>query len=642
MLSKFNKLLIVSILIASSLLLLNQDKTFAAQRIGNGLYIKNNVTVMVNGERVTFNDPILNKNGQLFLPMRDFYEIIGATVYWNQKTKTASAERNGNRVDVTLNSRTAKLNGETVTVNVPPFLYKYKTYVPIRFLSEKLGGTVKWNQQAQRVDITVGNEVPSPSPEPVPTPIKDPYYLHINDKRIAMADPIITKGGRSYIPAEYFYENLENSSGKWLTKDQFELQISGLIFVFTNGSSTIKVNDESVATDEQPFTRSGKMYVPVKFIVNAVGDGGNLRYLSKQKEMYIYLYQYMFTSKFLEKSYGSTKVPQNTPNAELSGNRTLLVSDNPETLTAKVIPNSTATLSEQIVKSSESVNEHRVFGWHYNTLGKNIALGITVENTSQTTSLQVAKSQGVFKRSGHSWINYDIGLPIADHVLNDKLQQAESEGITIAPGETKVIQMYTLSNSYIIGFLHDLDIQAVNGGESSYTIRTVLAKNNEDLSTIHSEVVPINPYAAHPRGVWPSSTIVSEFPTYTIGDAEAGYSISNGKTDHFLTAESSLEQRNGALGNSGHFGINYIVNIPVANPSGQPQKVRLKLSGRGGLYSGAIKVNGQVHLIPTLKPGKEYIELPSYTINGTNEVITIEVMHAGGSNLPMAIYIETE
>ena len=113
-------------------------------------------------------------------------------------------------------------------------------------------------------------------------------------------------------------------------------------------------------------------------------------------------------------------------------------------------------------------------------------------------------------------------------------------------------------------------------------------------------------------------------------------------TDHFLTKESSLEQENGSIGNSGHFGLNYIVNIPVDNPFGQPKNVKLKLTGRGGLYSGAIKINGQVHLIPTLKPGTEYIELPGYTINESHETITLELMHSGGSNLPLAIYIETE
>ena len=636
----FKKVCIIILLIATSSLLLKLNTVFAKQQVDSGLYMKNNVSVEVNGEKVTFEDPMLNKNGFLFLPMRNFFEIIDTTVYWNQQTKTASAIKNDHIVDVKLNSKSANVNGKKITVDEPPFLYNDKTYVPIRFLSETLGGKVKWNQQAQKVEITLNDEQTTESESP--PVIEKPYYLHINNKRIEMNEPIITREDRTYIPAQYFFENVENASGKWLSKEQFELQISGLIFVFTNGSNTIQVNDELILTSEQPFIQSEKMYVPVKFIVNTAGEGGKLRYLSEQRKMYIYLYPSMFTSKFLEKSFGSTQMPESTPTAELSGSRTLLVSDNPETLTTSLIPNSTATLSEQNVHSDIALNEHRIYGWHYNTLGKNIELAITVENTSSITSLQVTKSEGLFKSSSNSWINYDIGLPIADQVLNNRLQQAESEGITIAPGETKIIQLYSLYDSYIIGFFHDFDIQPINEGESSYTIRTVLAKNNEELTTIHSAPVPIDLFAAHPRGAWPSSSIVSEFPTYTIGGDQVGYSISNGKTDHFLTKESSLEQVNGSVGNTGHFGMDYIVKIPVNNPFGQPQNVKITLAGRGGLYSGAIKLNDQVHLIPTLKSGTEYIELPSYTINESNEIITLEIMHSGGSNLPLAIYIETE
>ncbi len=634
------KLWIVTVILTISLTVFGDNKALANQNVGKGIYLKNNVTIIVNGEKVTFRDPIVNKSGYLFLPMRSFYEAIGTTVDWNQKAKIASAEKNGNRIDVTLNSTKAKVNGNTVSVYVPPFLYKDRTYVPIRFLSENFGGSVIWNETLQRVDIYFDNQQNPEPAEPINPVNPDPYYLHINNKRLLMEDPIVTKQGRTYIPAEYFYENLENASGKWLSEQQFELQVSGLIFVFTNGSNTVQVNDEMVVTEEKPFIQSTKMYVPVNFVVNA--QGGNLRYLANQREMYIYLDKYMFTSEFLEKSYGSTKVPQVTPSASLTGTRTLLVSDNPETLTSNLIPNSIATLSQQKVQSSNPKNEHRVFGWHYNTLGKNVNLGITIENKSSTTSLQVTKSEGLFKTSGNSWINYDIGLPIADQVLNNKLTPAKSSGITIAPGETKTIESYYLYDKYIIGFLHDVDVQPVGGSESNYIIRTVLSKNDEDLTTIHSDPVSIDAFAQHPRGVWPSSEILSEFPIYTIGNPEVGYSISNGKTDNLFTKENSLEQINGVVGNPGHFGVDYLVNIPINNPTGQSQTVKLKLSGRGGFYSGAIKVNGVVHLIPTLRPGTEYLELPGYTVNAGSDVIKLEVMHAGGSNLPLAIYIETE
>lgn len=68
----------------------------------------------------------------------------------------------------------------------------------------------------------------------------------------------------------------------------------------------------------------------------------------------------------------------------------------------------------------------------------------------------------------------------------------------------------------------------------------------------------------------------------------------------------------------------------------------MKLAGRGGLYSGAIKVNGKVYLVPSLRVGTEYVELPEYTIDGSSGTIELELMHAGGVNLPVAIYVGTK
>lgn len=233
-------------------------------------------------------------------------------------------------------------------------------------------------------------------------------------------------------------------------------------------------------------------------------------------------------------------------------------------------------------------------------------------------------------------------MPIADAVLNDKLTTSENQRITIKPGETKIIEKYELYPGYIIGFLQDIDITSVNGTNSDYTIRTVLSKNDGDLTKIQSEPVPIDRAAAHPRGVWPFSTILAEFPAYTVGSPEIGYNISNGQTDHLQTVENSLSKVNGTVGNPGHFGVVYKVNIPIVNSSGGPKVIRLILAGRGGLYSGAIKMNGKVLLVPTLKAGTEYVDLPEYTVQGDTDMISLEIMHAGGASLPAAIYINSQ
>ncbi|MFC9541054.1 copper amine oxidase N-terminal domain-containing protein [Lysinibacillus sp. NPDC056959] len=601
----------------------------SASAASDKIHIKNNVSIQINGETLKVNDPVLNKSDYIFLPMRALYEAVGASVDWKKETLTASAIRDGKSVNLTVNSKTALVDGQKVPMVVAPFMYKDRTYMPLRFVSENFGGNVNWNPTTQTVDISLSDETQG-----------NPYFLHINNERIVMDDPIIVKQSRSYIPANYIYDNLEDSSGTLLPDKSFELQIAGMSFLFKENSNQVLVNDEVVTIEEKPFMQNGKMYVPVSFIVNTLG--GNLRYIENKRELYLYVYQYMYTSSFLEKSYGATAKPINVPSARLEGDRDLLISDNPETLTSKLIPNSNATLSQYQVKATAATKKHRVFGWHYNTLGTDVQIGITVQNTSSTESIEVIDSKGTSQQSGNSWVGHDIGLTIADATFNNKFKKSSSKGIVIAPGETKVIESYGLLRDYIIGFLHELDIQAVNGGTPEYTIRTVLTKNNSNLTSILSDPVPIDVSAMHPRGAWTSSSIQAALPTYTVDSPEVGYSISNDRTDNLLTAQNSLSQINGAIGNPGHFGMNYKVSIPLVNQTGQTKTIKLKLAGRGGIYSGAVKVNGKVYLVPTLRVGTEYVELPDYKMKDSSETIELEFMHAGGVNLPVAIYVETK
>lgn len=605
----------------------------SAATSNNGIQIKNNVSITINGETIHVYDPILNKSDFLLLPMRALYEAVGASVDWDKETLTASAIRNGKTVDLTIDSMKALVDGQEVAMDVAPFMYKDRTYMPLRFVSENFDGIVNWDEATQSVDITLSDETPAP-------PQEDPYILHINNKRIVMNDPIVTKDGRTYLPASYIYDYLADSSGTWLPDGSFELLIGGMSFIFKDNSNQALINNEAVTMIEKPFVQKGKMYVPAKFLVDALG--GNLRYITDKKEMYIYVYRYMFTSPFLDKSFGSTSYPEAVPSARIEGDRDLFISDNPETLTRKLVPLNNATLAQYDVKSTAATNKHRIFGWHYNTLGTDVNIGITVQNKSTTESIKVTDSKGINQKTGNSWVGHDLGLTIADAVLNNKLQKSDSSGIVIAPGETKVIETYELNYDYIIGFLHDLDIQPVNGGKPEYTIRTVLTKDNSDLTTIQSEQVAVDEYAKHPRGAWSSASILAELPAYTVDSPEVGYNISNGRTDHLQTAENSMSQFNGSVGNPGHFGVNYKISIPVVNPTGSTKTIKLKLAGRGGLYSGAIKVNGKVYLVPSLRVGEEYVELPDFKVKGSKDTIELELMHAGGVNLPVAIYVETK
>ncbi|MEK4424101.1 stalk domain-containing protein [Solibacillus sp. FSL K6-1523] len=602
---------------------------------------KNNVTIIINGEEILFRDPILNESGHLLLPMRDFYEAIGATVFWDQENKIASSIRNNQKIDLTINSKTALVNGEKVQVSVAPTVYKDRTYIPMRFVSENSNGYVYWDEERQVVEVIL-NDTEDEEENQIPEVPQIQYTLYMNNKKIMMDDPIINKDGRMYIPSSYFVDHLQNSFEEWTAKDRLELTVSGLQFKFMDGSSNIFINDDLYTGAEKPFVQNDKMYVPVKFIVDSFKNGGSLRYVAESNTMYISMYDYMLTSDFLEKSYGYLKVPQLVENVKLDGNRELLVSDNPEELTPDRISRANETLSEYKVQGLTDSKLHRVYGWHINKLGERATIAITIQNTSDNATLEITNSKGMSQVTSNSWSTFDVGLPLSDAVLTNTLADAKVKTFTLAPGETKVIDSYELGISYLLGFTHDFDVRKVSGGAGNYTVRTVISlEEYPDLTSIHSPVVPINPYAAHPRGVWPSSSLKVTLPTYTVDTEQVGYNISNGKTDHLLTAENSLDKMDGTVGNPGHFGMTYKVDIPVENPSGKLKYVLVKIAGRGGVYSGAVKMNGKTYLIPTLKPGEEYVQLPVLRTSKKTDKIELEIIHAGGSNLPVAVYVET-
>ncbi|WKK99826.1 copper amine oxidase N-terminal domain-containing protein [Paenibacillus amylolyticus] len=54
---------------------------------------------------------------------------------------------------MTLGSKTAYINGEAISLDVPANTIKGNTMVPIRFVSEAFGEKVFWNSRNQRVDI---------------------------------------------------------------------------------------------------------------------------------------------------------------------------------------------------------------------------------------------------------------------------------------------------------------------------------------------------------------------------------------------------------------------------------------------------------------------------------------------------------
>ena len=85
------------------------------------------------------------------VPMRDIFETLGAVMDWNAKTQTVTARKGDTEIKLTIGSKTAYVNGSSVDMTPAAMIVEGKTMVPLRFVGEALGVTVKWDKADGKV-----------------------------------------------------------------------------------------------------------------------------------------------------------------------------------------------------------------------------------------------------------------------------------------------------------------------------------------------------------------------------------------------------------------------------------------------------------------------------------------------------------
>lgn len=123
-----------------------------------------NVTVLVNGQAMSFDQPPVMRNSRVFVPMRAIFERLGSTVVYSNGN--INAQGNGRSVHLTIGSTKASVNGNPLTMDVAPFSVAGRTEVPLRFVAQALGANVNWNSNNSTVAITTGGGSVSYTPQP--------------------------------------------------------------------------------------------------------------------------------------------------------------------------------------------------------------------------------------------------------------------------------------------------------------------------------------------------------------------------------------------------------------------------------------------------------------------------------------------
>jgi len=113
------------------------------------------ITIVVDGTPLRFaNQQPTKANDRVLVPLRGIFEALGASVKWDPSTQTVHARKGDQSVDLTIGVLDASIGGQPVHMDVAATLINGSTMVPLRFVSESLGATVKWNDFDQEADIT--------------------------------------------------------------------------------------------------------------------------------------------------------------------------------------------------------------------------------------------------------------------------------------------------------------------------------------------------------------------------------------------------------------------------------------------------------------------------------------------------------
>ena len=116
------------------------------------------VSVVADGKVLTFEDqaPVISQ-GRTLLPLRKIFDALGASVYWDDQTKTVFASKGDITIAVQIDEHTMFKNegGQSFqyTLDIAPMLVSDRTMIPARAVSEAFGAEVTWDEQTKTVTI---------------------------------------------------------------------------------------------------------------------------------------------------------------------------------------------------------------------------------------------------------------------------------------------------------------------------------------------------------------------------------------------------------------------------------------------------------------------------------------------------------
>ncbi len=222
------------------------------------------LSMQILGKKVSTVSPPIVKNNRIYLPIRTVGEALSFKASWTAKTKTMELKASNQTLKVTIDSKTAYVNGKKVTLDAAPIMYKDKSYFPLTFVQKYFNYSTTYDKTKNLITInkkTAGTASTGSSAAAT----KGIYVL---GKNMSASDLAITKDNKVYIPLRHIGEGLGYNVTWSAASKTMELKSDSGSVKVVIGSGSGNVNGKSVKVDPAPILYNGRAYVPLTFIQN--------------------------------------------------------------------------------------------------------------------------------------------------------------------------------------------------------------------------------------------------------------------------------------------------------------------------------------------------------------------------------------
>lgn len=112
------------------------------------------IKILVDGKEIAADVPPVIVNDRTMVPLRAIFEALGAEVSWDAESRTAKGARGDTAVEIQIDNRLMRRNGEELELDVPAQLINDRTMVPVRAVSESFHAEVDWIAETRTVVVT--------------------------------------------------------------------------------------------------------------------------------------------------------------------------------------------------------------------------------------------------------------------------------------------------------------------------------------------------------------------------------------------------------------------------------------------------------------------------------------------------------